>query len=226
VAQILLLDSGSSWNHRDSRQPGAWRARRKDVTIMAAAEPAPRAAAPATADEALTALYAVHWRPLVRLAYLLLRDQQGAEDVVQDDFVATHRRWGTLRERDRAVAYLRTCVVNGVRSLQRHQQVVSREQRAQAGRADVVGRWTVSSAEASALRDLTNSALLDAVGRLPQRQREVLVLRYYADLSESQIADLLQVGPGSVKTHAHRALAALRASLGPDSQPEGDGAGE
>lgn len=197
---------------------------------MGATESAPGASssstALATADEALTALYAVHWRPLVRLAYLLLRDQDAAQDVVQDAFVATHRRWGSLRDRDRAVAYLRTCVVNGVRSVQRHDQVVTRENRAQAGSADAVGRAVVPSAESSALRDLEGSALLDAVGRLPQRQREVLVLRYYADLSEAQIADLLQVGAGSVKTHAHRALAALRAGLGHGTQFEGDGARE
>ena len=79
-----------------------------------------------TADEALTALYAAHWRGLVRLAWLLVRDQQVAEDVAQEAFVATYRRWSSLRSADAALAYLRTCTVNGSRSALRHRIVRQR----------------------------------------------------------------------------------------------------
>ncbi len=162
------------------------------------------------ADRAIADLYAVHWRPLVRLAWLLLHDQAAAEDVVQDAFVATHRAWGRVRDHGAAAAYLRRAVVNGCRSVGRHQQVVRRETVAEAGRADAVGRAAAPSAESGALAGLDRRALLDALDALPQRQREVLVLRYYADLSEAQIAAALDIAPGSVKAHASRGLAALR----------------
>ena len=184
------------------------------MSPIGALEPAPSAESsnigPLSADEALSDLYAVHWRALVRLAWLLLHDQQAAEDVVQEAFVAMHRRWPQLRDREKALAYVRTCVVNGTRSRQRHERVVRRETIAEAGRADASGRTLAPSAEASALRHLESDLLLAAVRALPQRQREVLVLRYYADLSEAQIADILGVSAGSVKAHAHRALANLR----------------
>ena len=74
------------------------------------------AAAESSADAAVAELYAAHWAGLVRLAWLLLHDDQGAEEVVQDAFIAVHRRWGSLRSTDRAAAYLRRSVVNGARS--------------------------------------------------------------------------------------------------------------
>jgi RNA polymerase sigma factor (sigma-70 family) len=83
-----------------------------------------------------------------------------------------------------------------------------------AGSADVPGRSTGESAETAAVRLHEDAALLEAVHRLPPRQREVLVLRYYADLSERQIADALDISPGSVKAHASRALTTLRSTLG------------
>jgi DNA-directed RNA polymerase specialized sigma24 family protein len=84
------------------------------------------------ADDAITELYAAHWTGLVRLAWLLLRDDLAAEEVVQDAFIAVHRRWGTLRDPQAAAAYLRRSVVNGARSGLRHRGVeeryVAREQ--------------------------------------------------------------------------------------------------
>lgn len=165
------------------------------------------------ADTAIAGLYAAHWRSLVRVAYLLLRDQLAAEDVVQDAFIATHRNWGKVRDQGLAAAYLRRAVVNGARSVLRHQQVVRRELTAEAGRADALGRAGAESAEAGAMRDLGRDEMLAALRMLPQRQQEVLVLRYYCDLSEAQIADALDIAPGSVKAHAHRAVAALRAQM-------------
>jgi RNA polymerase sigma factor (sigma-70 family) len=80
--------------------------------------------------------------------------------------------------------------------------------------ADAPGRASGESAETTALRRRDDAALLAAVHRLPQRQREVVVLRYYSDLSERQIADALDISPGSVKAHAHRALTTLRSTVG------------
>lgn len=170
-------------------------------------------AAPSAADAAISALYAAHWNPLVRLAWLLLHDQGAAEDVVQDAFIATHRNYDRIREPAAAVGYLRRAVVNGARSVQRHNVVVRRELVAEAGRADVADRSLAASAEAEAMRHLGDGAMLAALNRLPNRQREVLVLRYFADWSEASIADALGIAPGSVKAHAHRGLAALRARL-------------
>jgi RNA polymerase sigma-70 factor (sigma-E family) len=165
------------------------------------------------ADHAITELYAAHWTRLVRLAWLLVRDQSIAEDAVQDAFVATHRRWESIRDSGRVVAYLQTAVVNRCRSLQRHAVVVDRQNRADAAAADVPGRASHSSAETMVLASDERRTVLDALERLPQRQREVLVLRYYEDLSEAQIARVLDISPGSVKAHAHRALTTLRATM-------------
>lgn len=167
----------------------------------------------ADADRAIAELYAAHWARLVRLAWLLVRDQSVAEDAVQDAFVATHRNWDSIRDSGRVLGYLRTAVVNRCRSLQRHAVVVDRQVRAEAAAADVPGRIGHDSAETLALAAADRRSMLDALDRLPQRQREVLVLRYYADLSETEIARALDISPGSVKTHAHRALTTLRATM-------------
>ena len=167
---------------------------------------------PVDPDVAIGELYRAHWHRLVRLAWLLLRDQLAAEDVVQDAFVATHRRWASIREGGRVVGYLHTAVVNGCRSVQRHNVVVDRVNAATAGAADAPGRESVGSAEAAALHTTEHDAMMRVLSGLPARQREVLVLRYYADLSEAQIAAALDISPGAVKSHAHRGLMTLRAT--------------
>lgn len=173
-----------------------------------------RAAAHWEATDPLTDLYAAHWSSLVRLAWLLVHDQSRAEEIVQDVFVAAHPRMGQLRDSGSALAYLRRSVVNGCRSTFRHQQVEDRWLRAEAGSAEALGRRTSESAETQAVRADEGGALLTELRRLSVRQREVLVLRYYSDLSEQQIADALQISTGAVKSHAHRGLAALRDALG------------
>ena len=170
---------------------------------------------PLGADEAVAALYAAHWTRLVRLAWLLVHDQALAEDVVQEAFVGTHRRWGSIRDSGRVVGYLHAAVVNGCRSAQRHQVVVDRQLARDAARPETPGRLTAGSAEEQVLAGVERDRLLAALRQLPQRQREVIVLRYYGDLSEAQIAHALGIAPGSVKAHAHRALAALRHVLPP-----------
>jgi RNA polymerase sigma-70 factor (sigma-E family) len=158
-----------------------------------------------TADEALERLYAAHWRQLVRLSVLLVRDVGTAEEVVQDAFIAVHRRWGKLRDPDKALAYLRQAVVNQSRSALRHRMVVARH----------VARGPdpdVPEAEPAEVLD-RRAAVLEAMRALPQRQREVLALRYYLDLSEAEIADTLGISRGAVKSHASRGAAALRELL-------------
>ncbi|MEO5663999.1 MAG: SigE family RNA polymerase sigma factor [Nocardioides sp.] len=163
-----------------------------------------------SADEALEELYAAHWRQLVRLGVLLVRDVGTAEEVAQDAFVAMHGRWGKLRDNDKALAYLRQAVVNRSRSVLRHRVVVDRHVRAEAARSEP----TAPDADTGMLDAARRSAVLDALGQLPDRQREVLVLRHYLNLSEAEIAEALGIARGSVKSHASRGSAALRDLLG------------
>ncbi len=132
------------------------------------------------ADRAVTALYTAHYRSLVRLAALLVRDVATAEEVVQDSFVAMHGGWRRLRDSDKALSYLRQSVVNRSRSVLRHRVVVDRN--APKPPPDM------PSAEHGAMTLLERSAVVAALRTLPPRQREALVLRYYGDLSEAQIA--------------------------------------
>ncbi|MCW2797140.1 SigE family RNA polymerase sigma factor [Nocardioides sp.] len=175
------------------------------------------------ADEAVEQLYAAHWRQLVRLSVLLVRDTGSAEEIVQDAFVAVHGRWSKLRDPDLALAYLRQAVVNRSRSALRHRAVVERHAARERLPADVPG------ADESALISDRRAAVLDAMRVLPQRQREVLALRYYLDLSESEIADALGISRGAVKSHASRGSAALRELLAdqlgdqPDTHPQPNG---
>jgi RNA polymerase sigma-70 factor (sigma-E family) len=172
------------------------------------------------ADEAITALYRAHWDHLVRLAWLLLHDQHAAEDVVQDAYISTHRQWARIRDTGRVVGYLRTAVVNGCRSVQRRLAVADREHRRAATSSATAASfgaagWAASeSAETDALRSRERASLLCAINSLPGRQREVVVLRFYGDLSEAQIARSLGISRGAVKSHAHRGLKALRRALG------------
>lgn len=172
--------------------------------------PVPADSPAVSADEAIAALYLAHWAPMVRLAYLLVRDQYVAEEVVQDSLINLHRRWSRLRNREDLVAYLRRAVVNGSRSVLRHDRVraawLAREQ----AERSAAGVWDAPSAEATALAHHQHDAMMAALAALPRRQREVLVLRYYLDLTEAQIAQTLDISTGSVKAHAHRGLAALR----------------
>ncbi|MGC4109673.1 MAG: SigE family RNA polymerase sigma factor [Nocardioides sp.] len=162
-----------------------------------------------SADEALELLYAAHWRQLVRLGVLLVHDVGAAEEIVQDCFIAVHARWNRLHDPDRALAYLRQSVVNRSRSHLRHLSVVRRHAERE---GPLEPDW---GADHAAHEHARRETVLDALRRLPRRQREVLALRYYLDLSEAEIADALQISRGAVKSHASRGAAALRAQLGP-----------
>jgi RNA polymerase sigma-70 factor (sigma-E family) len=160
------------------------------------------------ADDAVTRLFTAHHRGLVRLAVLLLHDRAVAEEVVQDAYVALHQRWRRLRDADRALAYLRASVVNGSRSALRRRAVAERFAARYVPPADA------PSAEAGALGALAHREVLAVLRRLPTRQREALVLRYYADLSEAEVAEVMGISRGAVKSHTARGIAALRDLLG------------
>src|SRR6478752_140042 len=158
-----------------------------------------------SADWAVTELYSLHYRALVRLAVLLVRDIPTAEDVVQDSFVAMHEGWQRLRNAESALAYLRHAVLNRSRSVLRHRAVVDKYRPKPAP--------DMPSAEHGALVRLERAAVVAALRKLPARQREAIVLRYYADCSEAEVAAAMGISCGAVKSHTARAIAALRAEL-------------
>lgn len=159
----------------------------------------------ARAEANLESVYRDEYRSLVRLASLLIEDLGTCEEVVQDAFVHTWARGSGLREPDRLPAYLRSAVLNGARSHVRR-RIVRRRHLA-------VAADPSPAAEITVLADEPTREVLEALRSLPQRQREVLALRYYLDLSEAEIASTLGISTGSVKTHAHRGLATLAKRL-------------
>jgi RNA polymerase sigma-70 factor (sigma-E family) len=158
-------------------------------------------------DEDFRGFFAQHYERLCRLGFLLTGDPAQAEDLAQDALVRTWRRWRLVRKPDNPEAYARKVLVNRHRSLLRRTLVEaryrSRDHPDQAyrdeHREDVIVLWA-------------------ATRRLPLRQRTVLVLRYYEDLSEAEIARVLGIPAGTVKTLARRGLARLRRSLDITSQ--------
>jgi RNA polymerase sigma-70 factor (sigma-E family) len=156
-------------------------------------------------NEAVTRLYDAHYRSFVRLASLLVRDEQTAEEVVQDCFIALHDGWHRLRDEDKALAYLKQAVVNRSGSVLRHRGVVDRNAAQSAPQ--------LAGTEPELLAQLGPSAVIATLRGLTDRQRQVLVLRYYADLSEAQIASVMGISKGAVRTHAARGMSLLRAVL-------------
>jgi RNA polymerase sigma-70 factor (sigma-E family) len=161
------------------------------------------------ADRVVTAIYSEHYRSLVRLAAFLVRDNATAEEVVQDSFVAMHGAWRRLRDTDKALSYLRQSVVNRSRSVLRHRIVVDKN--------TPKPPPDMPSAEHGAIIQLERSAVVTALRALPERQREALVLRYYGDMSEAQIASVMGISRGAVKSHTARAMSALRTVLERDT---------
>lgn len=166
-----------------------------------------------TPDAAVDELYRMHALGLIRLALLMVGDQTAAEDVVHDAFVGLYRGWARLRDPGKAARYLRVAVINGCRTVMRS--------RARGRSLRVQHDLPVWSAEAAAIADEDRRAVLAAVARLPRRQREVLALRYYLDLPESDIAASLRISRGTVSSTASRALAALARELRADELREG-----
>jgi RNA polymerase sigma-70 factor (sigma-E family) len=154
-----------------------------------------------TAAAAITALYAEHALGLVRLAHVMLGDRAAAEDVVHDAFCGLYRHWSNLTDPGKAQAYLRSAVLNGSRSVLRR-----------SGHGPVLdsGEYRdAPDAETVLLAALARESVLAALRRLPDRQREALVLRYYLDLPDREIAAVMSVGESTVRSTVHRGLASL-----------------
>ena len=202
------LDRYQAWlrQHAGPEADGAAADSEPDDAVPAEAFPAAGTArAEWSADLAVVELYSRHYRALVRLAALLVRDTPTAEEVVQDSFVAMHGGWQRLRDTEKALAYLRQAVVNRSRSVLRHRTVVDKN--LQKAPPDM------PSAEHGALVLLERDAVVAALRDLPDRQREAIVLRYYADLSEAEIAAAMGISRGAVKSHTARGMASLRTAL-------------
>jgi RNA polymerase sigma-70 factor (sigma-E family) len=155
------------------------------------------------ASEAVTVIYQTHALGLTRLAFLMLGDRQTAEDVVQEAFCGLYRAWGRMSDHANALGYVRTSVLNGSRSALRRSRRVPRP----------LTVPPAASAEATVLAGERQRETIIALRRLPPRQREAVVLRYFAELSEQETALAMGVSPGTVKSTTSRALAALARML-------------
>nr|WP_308296648.1 SigE family RNA polymerase sigma factor [Streptomyces sp. ISL-44] len=194
---------------RDSAEAGGKPAEAEAVTeaepvTEAEAETVTEVVAGTTVDH-LTETYQAHYRSLLGLAALLLDDTASCEDVVQEAFIRVHSARNRVRDRDKTLAYLRQTVVNLSRSALRRR---------------ILGLKLLSkpmpdmaSAEEGAYDQLERDDLIKAMRGLQRRQREVLVLRYFADMTEAQVAETLGVSLGSVKAYGSRGIAALRVAM-------------
>ena len=171
----------------------------------AALGPVP-AAAQWDADQAITAIYATEYRSLVRLAAALVGDAGIAGEVVQDSFVAMYGAWSRLRDRDKALAYLRRSVISRSRSALRQAMAAD-------GNAPKPTPGIMPSAEQGAITQPERSAVISAMYTLSPRQREALMLRFYLDLSERQAASAMGLSLGAANYHTARAKAALLSVL-------------
>ncbi|MBQ1000419.1 SigE family RNA polymerase sigma factor [Streptomyces nigra] len=163
------------------------------------------AAAAGTTVDHLTETYRAHYRSLLGLAALLLDDTASCEDVVQEAFIRVHSARKRVRDPEKTLAYLRQTVVNLSRSALRRR---------------ILGLKLLSkpmpdmaSAEEGAYDQLERDSLIKAMKNLQRRQREVLVLRYFADMTEAQVAETLGISLGSVKAYGSRGIAALRVAM-------------
>ena len=173
--------------------------------ITPGGETAVRSQAGRDADHAVTALYVNHYLALVRMAALLVQDLTTAEEIVQDSFVAVHAAWRRRPDADHALSYLRRSVVDRSRAALRQHVVVDK----------LAPRLAPDLPDSPAEADIKveRSAFISALWTLPPRQREVVVLRYFADLPETQVALATGISAGAVKAHAARAMSSLRAEL-------------
>ena len=160
------------------------------------------------ATAGVTELYHGHAVGLIRLAIVMLGDRVAAEDVVQDAFLGLYRHWDGLADPGKALAYLRSAVLNRCRNAMR--------QRSRDTKQGVTPQ-VVQSAEATVLVGEENQRVLAAIRALPDRQREALVLRFYLDLSQDETARVMGISTGTVKSATSRAVAALGRMLKEES---------
>lgn len=155
-------------------------------------------------DREFREFFEAEFRPLRRLGYLLTGDWAEAEDLAQEAMVRTYRAWSRITERDRPGAYARSVLVNRRRSLLRRSAVAAKH--AEMLRSE---DYRPSLGEEGMI-------LWEAIQSLPARQRAAIVLRFYEDMSEADVASVLDMPVGTVKSLVHRGIARLRTSLGPD----------
>lgn len=146
----------------------------------------------------LAGFAAEHGLGLTRFAYVLCGDRSIAEDLVQDTYVALYRRFGADLSIAAPVAYARRAIINANTSRRR------RRSSAETPLAEIPDR------EVEAAFPEEQEAMWRALATLPERQRAVLVLRYYADLPDREIASMMGATEGTVRSLAARAFAALR----------------
>lgn len=169
-----------------------------------------------TRDEEFTEWMTARQGVLFRTAYLVAGDRQTAEDLVQTAAAKLYLAWDRVSERGNVDAYMRRIIINENNSLWRRpwkkrERVV----------VDVPESGYVDARTDPEQADpVETAALWSAVQALPPRQRAVIVLRYYQDLSEAEIADSLQISPGTVKSQASRAMSTLRERVGAGFQIE------
>jgi RNA polymerase sigma-70 factor (sigma-E family) len=152
-------------------------------------------------------LYQSQWWPMLRLAAGLVDDTGSAEDVVQDAFAAVYRRWDSIQDPAAAAGYLRTAVVNSARSVLRRRMTARKHLHA-------VAEESTEGADASSILSAEHEMVRGALAGLPERQREVLTLRYLMALSDPEIAAATGLSEVGVRSASSRGLAALRSTLG------------
>ncbi|WP_323095623.1 RNA polymerase sigma factor [Intrasporangium sp. YIM S08009] len=157
-------------------------------------------------DAAIHGLFRDEVPGLVRLGYCLVGDRDLAEDAVQEAFIGLYRNWNHVRDQASVRSYLRAAVINQCRTAQR------RLIRARALRERLTVR-AVGTPDGDAVASDEALRVFALVKRLPQRQREVVVCRYYLDLTEAQTAALLELEVGTVKRHGHRAIGRLQREM-------------
>ena len=160
-----------------------------------------RAPAPADDGPDFESYAAVRWSRLVRTAYLLTGDHHEAEDLVQTTLAKVYLGWSRIRRLDEPDAYMHRALINNNLSRLRKRRVVQL----------LTARLPERAGEPGTAQVEQRAQLLDALASLPPRQRAVVVLRYWDDLSEQQVAEILGCSPGNVKSQASRGLAKLRA---------------
>ncbi|HTT55181.1 MAG TPA: sigma factor-like helix-turn-helix DNA-binding protein [Streptosporangiaceae bacterium] len=180
--------------------PGG-RHRHRRSRDLAAAHPAGRPEAAGTADRAVTTLYHAHYQSLARIATLLVSDTVTAEDIVQAAFVSLHGAWRHLADEDQALAYLRRAVVTGARA----------PHPARAGSASPPPDGVPAPGPG---RSTPEAFLMAALRTLPTRQREALILRYYAEWPDAQIAAAMGISARALASQLVRGMSVLRAKSG------------
>lgn len=178
------------------------------MTTMQAVRVPALAGAPshAAVDALVTRLFAQEGASLVRLARFFVDDRTAAEDLVQEAFMRFTHAAHRLRDTDAAPAYLRSIVLNLARDYNRRGLVSLRHHLPET--PDAV------SAEEELFASEDRREVVEALRRLPLRQRDALVLRYFLDLSVDGIAATMQISRNSVKTHLKRGLGAMETALG------------